>query len=133
MVLLHPDLANGEARTPEGAQQLMPGVEQSLEPGPRSRPHGEHPPHQREGPAVGGQLGTSQLGPGLPKPCQVAILLPLVLKRCQTSAQTDGGCSRSREQEGHIADNPLFKAAAFGAKLAPTPPATGGGSGMGHA
>jgi hypothetical protein len=103
VVLLHPHLPHGKPRSSEGPQQLMAGVEQSLQPGTRSCPNGEHTSLQREGTAMGRQLGASQSGPGLPEGGQMALPLPVQLEGVQTSPQALCRSRGSGHQEGDIA------------------------------
>ena len=110
VMLLHPHLPHGKPCSSEGSQQLMAGVKQSLQPGTRCRSHGEHPPLQREGTAMGGQLGPGQPGPGLPQGGQMALPLPVLLEGVQTSPKALRRSRGGRHQKGDVAQNSLFLA-----------------------
>lgn len=135
MVLLHPHLPHGKSRPFEGAEQLVTGVEQALQPGPWSGPHREHSPQQVEGTAMGGELGTSQARPGLPKSSQVALPLPLLLEIVQTGGQAGGRRRGGRHQQGDIANPPALWSTLLsrtGRGFSSAPAAAWGGGSWGH-
>jgi phage shock protein A len=73
MVLLDAQIPQVKPLGPQGRQQLVAVVLQGLQPGPRRRPHAQHPRLQAQRPAVGRQLGARQPRPGLPERRQVGL------------------------------------------------------------
>jgi phage shock protein A len=104
VVLFQAQIAHAEAMGAQGPQQLVPVVLQGLEPGAGRCPHGEQAAVQPQGPAVGGELGAGDAGPGLPEGCQVSALLPALLQLPQAAGQFAGRGARRRHQQAEVAD-----------------------------
>lgn len=113
VMLLHPHVPHGKPRSLERTEELVAGVEQTLKPGPRCRPHGQHAPQEAQGTAMGGQLGTGQAGPGLPESGQVALPLPLLLEIIQTGSNAHGRRCWRGQQQRQVPDNPRLQTRAL--------------------
>ena len=100
IVQLDGEIAHAETGSPQGPEQLVPVVTQGLEPLGMAGTNRQSPGTQAQGPAVGGQLGTGDLGPGLPKGSQVAGRAPLALQLGQATGQGAGGGRRGWHQQG---------------------------------
>ena len=104
VVLLNAQIPQLEAGGPEGPEELVAVVLQGLQPRSGSGPHGEQPPLETQGAAMGRQLGAGNLGPRLPQGRQVSALLPLLFQPLEATGQAARAGPWRGHQQREVAD-----------------------------